>query len=257
MGAWGTAILSDDLARDVYDEYMDKYDEGIDHSAIYELLLKSFAEALYDADEGPVFWLALAKAQWECGVLQDDVFERVTRIIESNDGMARLEEEGQRMLKKRKQVLDSFLTIISTPKEKPRKRHRIVRYEAIFEPGVCLAVRLPDGDYGAAIVLAADNSHKTEGMNLIGLLHYKNSEKPRLEVFQSRKWLKNVHYGGRGELAIYWCQARLFKSAATLFEPIGTVHLTISDPKQTSVYTSWDTLTEYIMNQITWIFRKK
>ena len=78
MGTWGVGLLSDDTAVDVYGEYMDKYNDGVDHAAIREVLEEDFADYLEDDDDGPVFWIALALAQWECGVLAPDVQERVS-----------------------------------------------------------------------------------------------------------------------------------------------------------------------------------
>ena len=34
MGAWGTAILADDLAADVYGEYVEMFNDGLEHRAI-------------------------------------------------------------------------------------------------------------------------------------------------------------------------------------------------------------------------------
>jgi len=264
MGTWGTALLSDDFALDIYDNYMEHYNDGLAHEAIREQLLDEFAEALIDPDEEPVFWLALAKAQWECGALQDDVYQRVKAIVETGEGLE-LWEEDMKLLRKRKQVLQKFLQQIGTPKEKPRKRRKEKKYEAIYVPGDCLAVRLSDGGYGAAIVLAADNSHKTEGMNLIGLLAYKGQEKPSLDIFErhgiaerhgivikQRNWLKLTHHNWNEKQAIYWCMASIHKKAAHLFEVIGNVALSFSDPKTSLSHTSWEHLGEQIVRQSNW-----
>ena len=67
MGTWGAGILEDDLARDVYDAYLDEFDGGRGDAEIVAQLSKRFADSLACPDEGPVFWLAVAHGQWECG----------------------------------------------------------------------------------------------------------------------------------------------------------------------------------------------
>ncbi len=60
MGTWGTAILSDDYALDVYRDYLDRYDAGESHTAILAALREEQREALEDPDDAPLFWLAVA-----------------------------------------------------------------------------------------------------------------------------------------------------------------------------------------------------
>lgn len=42
MGTWGSGILDDDFARDVYDRYMDAHGEGVNPESIVGMLLKDF-----------------------------------------------------------------------------------------------------------------------------------------------------------------------------------------------------------------------
>ena len=77
MGRSGPKILDDDAVCDVYGAYVDGYDRGADPAALREEIFRDFGEMLEDPDEGPAFWLGLAKAQHECGALQDDVLRWV------------------------------------------------------------------------------------------------------------------------------------------------------------------------------------
>src|SRR5438045_3920361 len=115
MGAWGYAILSDDTARDVYDAYLELYDDGLDHVAIRQRLELDFRDSIGDPDDGPVFWLALVNAQWQCGALQPDVMLRVTETIKQRDGLELWQEQGTAAVRKREQVLDAFLAKLKSP----------------------------------------------------------------------------------------------------------------------------------------------
>src|SRR6266550_2268448 len=79
MGTWGTGILSDDTARDLYDEFVELYDAGIELSEIRRRIEEEYRASLEAMDEGPLVWLALAKGQWECDALDDDVLARIER----------------------------------------------------------------------------------------------------------------------------------------------------------------------------------
>ena len=63
MGAWGTALFSDDTACDVRDSYLDLVGNGPTGPEATKTLLREWSASLSDPDESPVFWLALAATQ--------------------------------------------------------------------------------------------------------------------------------------------------------------------------------------------------
>ena len=81
MGTWGFGILDDDVARDVYDQYVDAHAAGQQADAIVRTLNASFAHVIADPDEGPLFWLAVAQAQWECSGVTPEVRKHVEEIV--------------------------------------------------------------------------------------------------------------------------------------------------------------------------------
>ena len=247
MGAWGHGILSDDFARDVYDAFLDKYNDGLEGPRIRKALELQFAEAILDRDEGPVFWLALARAEWECGALEPDILKRVEAAVTGELGLDRWREAGEKALAGRRKALRGFLETLRRPKEKPRKRKKPKLIPAPYDPGACLAFRLEDGDYGAALVLAADTSHKTEGMNLVATLKYKQPEMPGLEVFEAREWLVLTHHAWKGKPDISWCLARFHKRDGKNLEVVGVIPLIPSDPKTAGTYSGWDMGDELVM----------
>ena len=84
MGIWGPEILSDDLAADVHSDFLARYDAGETVAAITRALHRTYAEPRSDLDEGPVFWLALAQAQWECGALDPAVLAEVEDMSQAD-----------------------------------------------------------------------------------------------------------------------------------------------------------------------------
>jgi hypothetical protein len=57
-----------------------------------------------------------------------------------------------------------------------------------------LSIRLPDGRYAAALVLAANHSHAEHGLDLIAALDFLSPDKTAMDVFRARKWLEVAWY---------------------------------------------------------------
>ena len=110
-------------------------------------------------------------------------------------------------------------------------------------------------------MLGVDNSDKIYGQNLVGVLHYRSKEKPRLSVFKSRKWLsvkqqampKVIKVGGqisldvqRGILEnvklISWCSGISFCKSKFPIEKVDSIKIGWLDPKKGKSYCAWDVL---------------
>jgi hypothetical protein len=247
VGTWGTGILQDDFACDVHDGFMERLDAGESFKEIRAALEQEYADALEDPDEGPVFWLAFAKAQWESGALQPDVLAKVEGIVESGSDLERWEEAfDESDYGRRKAVLKRFLKTIQTPRSARhirRPRQRRSRYAlSVYKPGDCLAVRLSDGDWGAALVLAAkdDPDGAGYGMNLVGLLRYKCPDKPDESTFRKREWLTRINPDGNSEPNIRWSFTNEYKVSAPLLEVVGNVDVIGIDPNDSPLLAGWD-----------------
>lgn len=269
MGTWSTSILGDDSAADVYGEFIEAYNDGKELSAIRSELEAENKSTLSDPDEGTVFWLALAKAQWDCGSLDSDVLTKVGEIVNQELGLDRWREGTAPSLGKRKKVVSEFYAKIQTQNSKPKKRKPPKLIPAAFEAGDCLALSLPSGGYGAAVVLATDNTHKIYGQNLVGILCYRSNEKPALPVFKSRKWLsvkrqalpKIIRLGGRisldfnkiiweKEKTLRWCSGYSFQKIKCPIEKIGSVEIRWLDPKNSKSHCAWNVLALHIERHV-------
>lgn len=131
---------------------MEEYDNG---KAIAEITADILAKyhAEFDDDDGVMHdvYFALAKAEWMCCEQSKFVLNRVKEIIESgaNIEFYRELEASEKDLIVRQRNLEKFLTMIQTPREKPRKRKRsappIEKAFPPFEIGDCLAYKFDNG----------------------------------------------------------------------------------------------------------------
>lgn len=123
MGTWGTGILDDDIATSVYESYIDLFDSKKGHKKIRIEIEQSFSDSKNDDDEKFGFWFALAKAQWECGVLEEDILKIVNEFINNGSDLDnwRDRSDNESDYASRKRKLSQFQRTISKKKAKPRK----------------------------------------------------------------------------------------------------------------------------------------
>ena len=62
MGTWNSTIFGDDVACDVRDQFLALMAAGSSADDATRTLVTSWSAPLSDADDGPIFWLALAAA---------------------------------------------------------------------------------------------------------------------------------------------------------------------------------------------------
>jgi hypothetical protein len=252
MGSWGLGIKQDDLVCDVIgllDEYLK---DGASIEGATQSVLDQFAESLEDIDESPLVWIAIAEAQWTYGELDKKVLLQVKDDLAKDRGLEVWRETSESVYRKRHQVLVRFIERISTPNTKPKKRPKRVVRAPKFGTGDCLAVKLSNGQYGAAIVLVADHSNQEYGKNLIAVLDYISMDPPSLKVFKKRRWLKLTHHNWDGRLDCSWYLPIGFRNEKDRFEIVGNTKLNRRDPKESTYYASWKTLGEGIIHQREW-----
>src|SRR4051812_29356245 len=108
MGAWGTAIFSDDIAADTRDAFTDFVAEGLTSTQATDRLIAESSELLDDEDDAAVFWLSLAATQWKTGRLVKSVRDRAIVIIESGMDLRRWEENSRAEINQRKKHLEKL-----------------------------------------------------------------------------------------------------------------------------------------------------
>ncbi len=150
----GTKIIDSDLAHDVYNEFMDLYDSGLEIGAIGTKIEK-WRENVHDDVEFELFITSYALALWETGNLTDHVFKETIRCIENGASVKMWRQEsGEKDAISRQKELDRLVSRISIPKEKPRSRKtykKILNF--IFQIDDVLTFQASDRNYYASILI--------------------------------------------------------------------------------------------------------
>lgn len=127
MGAWGTAIYSNDIACDVRDDcniIFAFYDTEEGNSILFKEY-KSIIDQSYVDNEYASFWYALADWQWKHGLLNEAVKFKALDLLDKYAGIEEWEEDGsEKDVILRKRVLDELKMQLqqSMPQiKKPRK----------------------------------------------------------------------------------------------------------------------------------------
>jgi hypothetical protein len=229
MGVWGTAISSNDTYADIYSEFFDLYNEGLDIPEISGKLIAANQETINDRDDCNNFWFALAKAQWECKQLDTGLLDRVKEIVETGADLEvwRQLDADDKDLKKRKLVLDKFLEDLQKerPKAKPRKK-KIVR-QPVFEKGDCLTFKLKNGNYGGAVVLEAIKDTEF-GHNLIATTRINQPGKPTKKDFENAEVLVMNYANWDNKPDVQWYLPIRHKQISHLIETVANVRVQIN-----------------------------
>jgi hypothetical protein len=110
MGSWGPGIFDDDLAVDVWAAFERELEGGADAKLATLGVLRRFAGALKDYDDGPTVYLALAALQLEHDSLQPDIKDIALRLISTGQALGGWDEgpDNSPDLIERTQVLNDL-----------------------------------------------------------------------------------------------------------------------------------------------------
>jgi len=229
MGAWGTAISSNDTYADIYGKFFDLYNDGLDVSEISKNLIADNQETINDTDDSNNFWFALAKAQWECKQLDKDIFDQVKKVIETGAdlGVWRQLDADEKDIKKRKVVLDKFITDLQTERPKAKSRKKKIICQPVFEKGDCLTFKLENGNYGGAVVLDAIKDSEY-GHNLIATTRINQPSKPTKKDFENAEVLVMNYASWDNEPNVKWYLPIRHKQIAHLIERVENIEVHIN-----------------------------
>ena len=121
MGAWGTAIFSDDFACDIRDDYVKEIILGKTSTEATETVKSIHLPTDPDDEELPVFWIALAITQWKKGRLLPEVRDEAISAIESGKDLLRWESEAKKVWVKRKNELNKAKQTLLSPMPPAKK----------------------------------------------------------------------------------------------------------------------------------------
>jgi hypothetical protein len=183
MGAWGTAIFSDDAARDVRDSYLDLLGDGLSGPETTKKLLVEWAAALQDPAQAPVFWLALASTQSKYGRLEPFVLDRALRTIDDGSDLARWDIDSKDY-KKRRVVLDRLRAQLTSPQPPARPVSKRFHDSNEWHVGDLIGYRLLSGRF-AVLRVIGHHSDKGGTSPICELLDWTGDQLPDLSQFKN------------------------------------------------------------------------
>lgn len=236
MGAWGTAISSNDTYADIYGIFFDLYNDGLSVEEISKKLIADNQDTINDPDDANNFWFALAKAQWECKQLDNNIFEKVKHIIETDADIEvwRHLNADEKDIKKRKTILDKFLAELKTERLKPKARKKKIIRQPVFEKGDCLIFKLSDGNYSGAVVLEATKDTEY-GYNLIASTRINQPSKPTVKDFENAEVLIFNYASWDNKPNVSWYLPLRHKAVAHLIEKVGNIEVHLNYDRNKSM----------------------
>lgn len=180
MGTWSAKIEDDDTFLDIYDEFFNLYDLKNEPLEIKEKLRLHYMLPRTEH----LFWLALAKAFWECQQEDTEINNHIAELIRNKNDLKICKDLGfdESFIKQREKELERFLKKISVKKTKPKARKKLKK--PIFETGQIWTFSYNSSNYAFVVMAELNNVY---GQNLIGLLNYKKSEKPTFEDLKNQQ----------------------------------------------------------------------
>ena len=145
MGAWGVAIFSDDLAADIRGDFRELIGDGLTPSEATDRLKAEYASSLHDPDEMPVFWIALAFAQWKLGRLEESTKKLALQVIDDGTDLARWDDAKNRA--KRETVLAKTRAELLSVSPPAKRVPRTIRESNEWQIGETIGFQLLSGKW--------------------------------------------------------------------------------------------------------------
>ncbi len=176
MGAWGTAIFSDDTSSDIRTEYRELIEDNVPDDEATNRIMSAYAHL--DDEEEHLLWLALAAAQSQVGRLDPDVKAKALDVIESGRGLQLWVEAGARELAKRTAVLQRLHATLTGPQPSPKTLRRPWRHVTDLNSGDVLAQTARNGRKILFRVARVDD-HRVGSAPILERLDWKGASLPK------------------------------------------------------------------------------
>ncbi len=204
MGAWGVAILSDDIAEDIKLLYKDLLANEYSNEEASRIVIEEYKNEL-DDEETIVFWLVFSSIQWKLGRLQENVKQEALQIIESGADLARWEEEPK-LQKKREVVLNKLREQLHFPQPEAKKVPKRFIANTSLKAGDAVSYELVSGSYIILKVIEIIEEWHGDRYPLFEICSLEGEEVPSKEQINQFGLKKRIYEDGKQEmmkLAIY------------------------------------------------------
>lgn len=204
MGAWGVAILSDDIAEDIKLLYKDLLANEYSNEEASRIVIEEYKNEL-DDEETIAFWLVFASIQWRLGRLQENVKQEALQIIESGTDLARWEEEPK-LQKKREVVLNKLREQLNSPQPEAKKVPKRFIANTSLKAGDAVSYELVSGNYIILKVIEIVEEWHGDRYPLFEMCDWEGKEVPSKEEIDQLELKIKIYEGGKQEvvkIAIY------------------------------------------------------
>ncbi|QWG48710.1 hypothetical protein EXW28_02005 [Bacillus mycoides] len=204
MGAWGVAILSDDIAKDIQLIYKDLLGNEYSNEEASRIVIEEYQTEL-DDEEIIVFWLAFACIQWKLGRLQENVKLEALQIIESGADLSRWEDEPK-LQRKREVVLNKLREQLHSPQPQVKKVPKRFIANTYLKAGDAVSYELVSGNYIILKVIEIIEEWYGDRYPLFEMCDWEGKEIPSKEQIDQLDLKKRIYEDGKQEiikLAIY------------------------------------------------------
>lgn len=246
MGTWGNGILQDDTVLDVIEEFKKYLKESSDVVIATTKTIEKNKDILDDEDSALLFWIALAKCQWEYGKLDPLVFESLVKVFESEKWVGIWDGVTKKDFEKRKQIISELIEKLKSENCKIKKIPKSIKRKPIFKAGDCLSFKVDDEYFGAALVIQSDESNEEIGANLICALDYWEKEEIEIEKFKNAR-IQYLNFGSfKNEKHMFWYGCMGFAPFKSRIKIIGNIEVNKYEYEKSQRYAVWGTLMKYI-----------
>ncbi|HHB1655756.1 hypothetical protein [Bacillus sp. TE8-1] len=204
MGAWGVAILSDDIAEDIKLLYKDLLANEYSNEEASKIVIEEYKNEL-DDEETIGFWLVFSSIQWKLGRLQENVKQEALQIIESGADLARWEEEPK-LQKKREVVLNKLREQLHSRQPEAKKVPKRFIANTSLKAGDAVSYELASGSYIILKVIEIIEEWHGDRYPLFEICDWEGKEVPSKEQINQFGLKKRIYEDGKQEmmkLAIY------------------------------------------------------
>lgn len=193
MSGWGTKIFDNDFALDVKTDFVNLIGIGMPIEEIEDFILKY--QPQMDDDDSCAFWTALAKIEWDYGLLQENTKRKAQHVIKTfPDSHLYMNEKDQ---EKRSQELEKLYLQLDTINEKPRKIRKTYVYRTSWKVGDIFAYPLDNQYVYIHIVGIKRLKHRIEQLSrdrvFIKIFRKKSDQLLDIKAFKP-KFLKKRQY---------------------------------------------------------------
>jgi hypothetical protein len=159
MAIDGVGIIDSDSAHDIYIAVVEGWRDGKPVADIEAEVRGLETDFCFEPLFTEIYWTALAFSLWKIGCLPDDIRDRTLALI-AQGACADWVKIDAKAPKQRQKKLDALADKIRVPNPKPLVRPKLPKTQRrpLFAVGDVVAVELPNGEYGACILIILDQT---------------------------------------------------------------------------------------------------